>query len=161
MTPSIDDRLQSIIRSLETIVLPSLPATASLAREQAELIIGHLHILQAQLDSSQEFEREELMDAINLAARLVALRSEPELANNASMLEKAIESAQGASDPAGLRLARIELHRHIDSLISTVFAQGSTQAQVVLKDAVFKFETRRIPKDRDMMAVFGFDSQGQ
>ena len=48
MTPTIDDRLASIVRALTEVILPHLPPEASLAQEQAHLAIGHLQIIRAQ-----------------------------------------------------------------------------------------------------------------
>ena len=72
MTPSVDERLASIIRALTEVVLPHLPEDASLAQEQVHLSVGHLQILRAQFDATPAFEREELDDNKALAAALVA-----------------------------------------------------------------------------------------
>src|SRR3546814_13248477 len=72
MTPSTDERIASIIRSLTEVILPHLPADASLAQEQAQLAIGHLQILRLQIDGIQDFEAEELADARLLASELAA-----------------------------------------------------------------------------------------
>src|SRR3546814_11904766 len=70
MTPSVDERFASVIRALTEVVLPHLPADASLAQEQVHLSVGHLQILRAQFDETPAFEREELGDAIVLAGAL-------------------------------------------------------------------------------------------
>src|SRR3546814_19818740 len=70
MTPSVVERVASVIRALTEVVLPHLPADASLAQEQVHLSVGHLQILRAQFDETPAFEREELGDAIVLAGAL-------------------------------------------------------------------------------------------
>src|SRR3546814_16780178 len=70
MTPSTDERIASIIRSLTEVILPHLHADASLAQEQAQLAIGHLQILRLQIDVIQAFEAEETADARLLASEL-------------------------------------------------------------------------------------------
>src|SRR3546814_18301384 len=70
MTPSVDERFASVIRALTEVVLPHLPADASLAQEQVHLSVGHLQILRAQFDETPAFEREEIGDAILLAGEL-------------------------------------------------------------------------------------------
>ena len=67
MTPSTDERIASVIRSLTEVILPHLPADASLAQEQCQLAIGHLQILRLQIDGIQDFEAEELADTRVLA----------------------------------------------------------------------------------------------
>src|SRR3546814_13166270 len=59
MTPSVDERFASVIRALTEVVLPHLPADASLAQEQVHLSVGHLQILRAPFDETPAFEREE------------------------------------------------------------------------------------------------------
>ena len=159
MTPCVDDRLDSIIRALSTIILPSLPDSASLAKEQAELIVGHLQILQSQLDQIPGFEQEELEDAITLANALVPLKNDPALADEAASLSAITEASEKATKPAAIREARIGLHREIDTVIKAVFARGSQQSKAILKTAVGQSEQSRITKDRAMLAAFGFDNQ--
>ncbi len=59
MTPTVDERLASLIRSLSQVVLPHLPPEASLAQEQVHLSLGHLQILRAQIDAAPAFEVED------------------------------------------------------------------------------------------------------
>ena len=77
MNPSVDDRLNSVLRALQTVVLPALPESASLAREQVMLAMGHIQIIQAQRDATPAFEQEELDDIRAMAAAVLALEDAP------------------------------------------------------------------------------------
>ena len=48
--PTVEERLDSIARALEAVIIPSLPEQAKLAIELAQLSIGHLKIVSGQLD---------------------------------------------------------------------------------------------------------------
>ena len=48
------------MRALSEVILPHLPAEASLAQEQVHLCIGHLQIIRGQIDEAPAFERGEL-----------------------------------------------------------------------------------------------------
>lgn len=45
MMPSTELRIRSMLRAIEQIVLPAIPASNSLAQEQAQLVLGHLQVL--------------------------------------------------------------------------------------------------------------------
>ena len=48
MNPSIDLRIRSMLRALQETVIPALDPSDALAREQAGLLVGHLHALSIQ-----------------------------------------------------------------------------------------------------------------
>ena len=73
MLPGIDLRLGNMIKSIEDIVLPALPADESLAREQARLIAGHLAILKEQWRHAVRFEAGSLAAIVDLAWALIPL----------------------------------------------------------------------------------------
>ena len=45
MNPSIELRLRTMIRAVTEVILPAVNPHDSLAQEQAQLLIGHLHAL--------------------------------------------------------------------------------------------------------------------
>ena len=77
MNPSVDDRLNSVLRALQTVVLPALPDSASLAREQVMLAMGQIQIIQAQRDYTPTFEQGELDDLLYMARAILALDEAP------------------------------------------------------------------------------------
>ncbi|HMP55102.1 MAG TPA: hypothetical protein PKD92_00825 [Novosphingobium sp.] len=152
MIPSIDDRLASVVRALSEVILPHLPADASLAQEQVQLCIGHLQILRAQIDAAPAFEREELADAAALAAAL-----DKEIAGcegERTALAAAVAGADG-SDPRGQRQA---IHRAIEGLVGAVSAAGEAGDQAALSRPIIDHEQARARKGRAWGAPFGFDT---
>ncbi len=146
MTPSVDERLASIVRALTDVVLPALPSEAGLAKEQVQLALGHIQILRAQIDAIPAFEAEELADAMALAERLIAIRGA-----DGAALDGALNAARTARTPAAIRAARIAINASIHDVIV------SAPANPAVEQAVLLAETARTEKDRAWFAPFGFD----
>lgn len=151
MTPSIDDRLASIVRALTEVILPHLPPEASLAQEQAHLAIGHIQIIRSQLDAAPAFEREELNDAIALARELAAqVTGGVEAATALAAMDAAVDGGDGSD----VRSQRQAIHDAIDGLVKSADASlGSALATTILTH-----EQARAQKDRKWFAPFGFDT---
>lgn len=158
MTPSVDERLASIVRALTGVVLPSLPAEASLAQEQVQLCIGHLQILRAQLDDSPAFEAGELADAIDLGRALQPCQGSTQTATALAALEAALTQAEAAHDPKATRAARVAVNAAIASVVSAVSVDGDAASRKRLSETILDHEKRRVAKDRRWFAAFGFDS---
>lgn len=154
MTPSTDERIASIIRSLTEVILPHLPADASLAQEQAQLAIGHLQILRLQLDGIQDFETEELADTRVLASELAAaIDGGPRTTAARTRLDAVLED-----DTSGVRGALSAINKAIEELVQAVSADGSEAAKTRLPQLILGHEARRVEKDRRWFLPYGFDT---
>lgn len=149
MTPTVDERLASIIRSLSQVVLPHLPPEASLAQEQVHLMLGHLQILRAQLDAAPGFEAEEASDAAGHGQALAALGG-----TGAAELAGAVTAA-GAQDH---RSAVRTIHAAIDTFIKQAWNDTDPTRRDAVNRLVLEYEAGRSLKDRQWCAPFGFDS---
>lgn len=154
MTPSIDDRLASVIRALTEVVLPHLPPEASLAQEQAQLAIGHLQILRAQIDLAPDFEREETDDYVRLATALsTAVSGGPDTRAATDGLAAAI-----ADTGRHARERRRAVNGAIEVLIDAVRSDGDEGSCARLTSLILEHEHARTQKDRLWCVPFGFDS---
>lgn len=153
MNPSVDDRLNSVLRALQTVVLPALPESASLAQEQVMLAMGHIQIIQAQRDATPAFELQELADVHAMADAVLVIGGAPEsLATQRIALAKAL-----ADESAPPRLASEVIRVAIDALL--VAARNANE--VVYRDAlartILPLGRARARKDREWFAIMGFD----
>jgi len=155
MTPTVDERLASIVRALSEVILPHLPPEASLAQEQVHLCIGHLQILRAQFDAVPAYELEELDDALSVARDLADVVSGGEKTTAALAAMNAAADAADGSDVRGQRAAVLEA---VDALVKAVSADGSGEARSALPGVILRHETPRTLKDRQWFAPFGFDT---
>lgn len=150
MNPSVDDRLGSIIRAMTDIILPALPADASLAREQLSLALGHLQILRLQLDQVPAFEREECEDARALAhAVLQSGAGGPTVVSALQALRQVAVSADSAAP----------INQAIHGVIGAAGADGDREFRMQLATMVIAREEIRSSKDRRWFAPMGFDQE--
>ena len=155
MIPTTDERIASIIRALTEVILPHLPDDASLAQEQGQLAIGHLQILQMQLDAAPEFEREELDDAKAIGEALAATISG---GGDTSAAISALRVALDAADGTDVRGHAKAVKEAIDALVPAVSADGAKGAKAKLTEIILKYERVRTQKDRLWFMPFGFDN---
>jgi hypothetical protein len=153
MIPSVNDRLASVVRALTDVIMPSLPPEAGLAQEQIQLAIGHLQILQAQLDGTPAFEAEEAEDARALGKLLIAA------GEGGAQTTAAIAALKSATDSqATPREARIAIHTAIDRLIKAGAADGGDGFKSKLGKIIIDHQTPRTMKDRKWFELMGFDA---
>ncbi|KWV92146.1 hypothetical protein [Erythrobacter sp. YT30] len=153
MNPSVDDRLNSVLRALETVVLPALPESASLAQEQVMLAMGQIQIIQAQRDVTPEFERGELVDISTMGNAILALGPAPETcAAQHEALKAAL--AKPGNEP---RTAAESVRGAIDDLLVAARQSGEDAYRAQLSKTILPLAKERAGKDREWFAVMGFD----
>lgn len=155
MTPTVDERLASIVRALTEVILPHLPPEASLAQEQVQLSIGHLQILRAQLDAVPAYEREELADALAVATALAEGVSGGSATQSAIA---ALNAAIGAADGSDVRGQTSALNKCVDTLVKAVSHDGGAGDKSALSAIILSHEAKRVEKDRRWFLPFGFDT---
>ncbi|AUX68209.1 hypothetical protein CHX26_00600 [Porphyrobacter sp. HT-58-2] len=153
MNPSVDDRLGSVLRALQTVVLPALPESASLAREQVMLAMGHIQIIQAQRDATPAFEEGELADIRAMAAAVLALDEAPATC----AAERAALAQALADDTAPTRTASEAIRTAIDALLVAAREAGAREYHAALAATILPLGRARARKDREWFAIMGFD----
>jgi hypothetical protein len=153
MIPSVQDRLASVVRALTDVIMPSLPPGAGLAQEQIQLAIGHLQILQAQLDGTAAFETEEANDARALGQSLLAAGT------GGTETLSALAALKAALEPnLDLRASRIAIHDAIDGLVRCSAIDGTPVFRAELGRLIIAHQTPRTIKDRKWFETMGFDA---
>lgn len=154
MNPSVPDRLNSAVRALSCVVLPALPPEASLAREQLQLVIGHLQITLAQYADAPGFEAEESADFAGLAEELLAIADGgAETMAAAGRLRSTVDARHGIPPLE----ATAALQQGIDALLLALAADGAAAARDRSGALVLDHGTTRAVKDRKWFAMMGFD----
>ncbi|MEL6877170.1 MAG: hypothetical protein AAGL68_03630 [Pseudomonadota bacterium] len=147
MNPSVQDRLDSCVRALEHVVLPALPETASLAREQVMLVMGQVQIIRAQLDATPAFEQEEAADLAAMAQAMCDLAGEE---------ADALRSLLAAPDQNIPRDHTAQLQDGIDALLQEYEGNGGVPSDI--SAVVCEHGAIRAQKDRAWFAAMGFDA---
>jgi hypothetical protein len=153
VNPSVDDRLNSVLRALQTVVLPALPESASLAREQVMLAMGHIQIIQAQRDATPTFEEGELADIRAMAAAVLALDEAPATCP----AERAALAAALADTIAPTRTASEAIRTAIDALLVAAGEARAPEYYTALAATILPLGRDRARKDREWFAIMGFD----
>lgn len=153
MNPSVDDRMNSVLRALQTVVLPALPSEASLAREQVMIAMGHLQILQAQRDATPDYEAEELADIRTMAEQIVAAEGSDIACISA---RDAVHQAMRSSDQHP-RVAAEAIREAIDGLLIAAGGAGTEAYHQKLSHIILPQAQLRARKDRGWFAPMGFD----
>ena len=154
MIPTIDERLASVVRALSEVIVPHLPEDASLAREQAQLAIGHIQIIRSQLDAAPAYEREERDDAAALGAALLA--AFPPARHDCPALATLDHEIRFTKSDA--REDRKAINAAITGVIEALGASDCRETSAALSRTVLDFEAKRTEKDRRWFAPFGFDT---
>lgn len=155
MNPSVNDRLDSILRSLTSVILPALPRRASLAQEQTQLIIGQLSILRGQLDTQSAFEAEETEDFVEMGKKIAALASGGTHSQTAIDSLKQQLSTLHKLETSSQRTATVQLS--IDQLLIALKKDGDTTARAAVEAIVLELGSMRAKKDRQWFMPMGFD----
>ncbi len=147
MNPSVQNRLDSCVRALEHVVLPALPDSASLAREQVMLVMGQVQIIRAQLDAAPAFEQAEAEDLASLARAICV-----EAGTRGDKLCALVDSAP--SDVPRERTAAIQ--DAIEALLRSYDDDGGAPAAIA--QIICDHGAKRARKDREWFAAMGFDA---
>jgi hypothetical protein len=154
VNPSVPDRLTSAIRALSYVVLPALPPEASLAREQTQLVIGHLQITLAQYAETPAFEQQEADDFRDLAIAAAQLaEGGTATMTAASALTNALDESKRL--PA---LAQTDtLQKALDVLLVALVEDGDEAASSAIRGKVLEQANHRADVDRRWFSLMGFD----
>ena len=144
MTPSIELRLQTMMRSVQQSILPALDADDSLAQEQVKLLMGHIAALQLQCGKEQgvcDIQNQQLKA---LAENLVA---KAEGGANTQKAVSAMKQAVADDDYMQLSLAT-------ESMLATTDASDAFKAYSW--DAVIAYSVEAAQRGKEWFKPMGF-----
>lgn len=157
MTPSIDDRIVSMMTALREVILPALSMN-SFATEQAKLILAHLGLLRDQVDHSVRYEQLQLGALVAFTAELgahVAGGQRTTVAGQALVLELA--HAADARRPAEVRVVTQAISAALSNLVEAVSIDGTRAFQDQLREALLDHVEHKALQDRAWFAGAGFE----
>ncbi len=154
MNPSVKDRLGSVVRALNGVVLPALPKEASLAQEQVMLAMGHIQIILAQMDAAPGFLAEEASNFAAIGGDIVAAAQGGDATHAAlaALKNTLLDSRTHAPE---MRTAAIQ--DAIDALQLAMAQDGNAAARQAVGAIILKQGAARADKDRRWFAAMGFD----
>ena len=154
MNPSVKDRLGSVLRALNGVVLPALPKEAGLAQEQVMLAMGHIQIILAQMDAAPAFLDDERADLERLGAEIAKVATGgPVTAHAIKALSHLLADTQ-ASAPE-MRTASVQ--DAIDTVLVALANDGDPAARKTVESIILNQGAARAEKDRHWFAAMGLD----
>ena len=155
MTPSVDVRIASMVRTLGDIIIPAIDPDNSLAREQAALLHGHLRMLVEQLPHVATYEQLCLDDMRVVAGELSAAAAGGATTQNAAkQLAAARADTEEQSDK---RSAYNRIGFALEELITAAGVDGDGDFRTVLGKAVIQHGLRQTRRERSWFAMTGLD----
>jgi hypothetical protein len=157
MIPSADDRLSSMLRAMQEVILPALPAQESLAVEQAHLLLGHIALLREQLDRLSQYEQVEAASLVDLASKLVErAQGGAQTMAQVGALE-AVLARQVPQEPCARRAFTEALSIAIEGLIEASGEDGSAAFLAVSTACVLNCGNSISQRDRSWFKSTGFE----
>lgn len=156
MIVSEEVRLTSMISALTGTIVPAL-GDNSFAAEQAALVVGHLQVLRAHLDYSDEYEALEYAQALQLGHALVALsEGGAKTVGAAARLQSELDTPV----PSNIREIR-EADRRVSTAVADLIeAQGQDGSSACIQQStrtVLRHEHTQSIRDRSYFAPFGYE----
>lgn len=157
MNPDLDLRLKSVMKALAEVILPALPPEQRMARDQANLALGHLALLAEQWPYALRYELESLDECLELASALAPQVRDPSLA--AALTDSVARAERLARDDyAAVGAALHAVKAAIDRALADGEGEASLSAAVLA--AVLRYNARRAPRERSWHRASGLDPDG-
>lgn len=157
-------QLQSMIKSMGDVVLPAIDPNNKMAQEQAQLILGMMHLLALRLPLQFHYDIDELQRYAELARELLdetqggteTNAAMAQLARAAASSSAMLERAQTA--PEELEAAVLELRNQIAALVDAVWRDGDADCRQRSSKAVLAASKAQILRERAWFAPQGWDA---
>lgn len=157
MTPSIASRIDSMIQAMGDIILPAIEADKSLAREQAQLVVAHLHLMRQQLAHADAFDRIELAAAVRLGQQLLELAAgEASLTENRQTLQSALSEGERLADRQDAIRA---VNGATENFVRALRLHGGRSSIDAMTSAVLAHTQEQSRRNRIWFASNGFDAE--
>lgn len=157
MTPSIVYRIDSLIQALGDTVLPALGAEQGFAREQAQLVIAHLHLIRQQLPRAAQYDEMELQAARMLGLALLKLVTGHSLLNEAGCALSAALADAVAQEEIQDAIRRADAA--VELFVRNIRRHGDQQLINAMTVAVLAHAREKALRSRIWFAGNGFDAE--
>lgn len=155
MTPNIDIRIVSMIRSMEDVIIPSIDIENSLAMEQANLMINHLKLIKTHWARAADYATLCFDDLANVLNGLSPAGGALTLRAAENFLVLARESSSRAMPEERYR----RLATAVEELLGAAQEDGAADFRDALSANVVHFSWRQARRDRIWFAECGFDAE--
>ncbi len=157
-------QLQTMMKAMKDVVLPAIDPSNQMAQEQAQLVMGMLHLMMSRQPMQFHYDLDELKRYVALSKQLLAeTRGGPltsaELESLLSLVtesEDLISRAQAA--PSELESAVLDLRNKISRLVETLWQDGEQACREPASKAVLAASKEQIIRERAWFSPQGWDA---
>ncbi|MGW0025396.1 hypothetical protein [Rhodococcus sp. NPDC003383] len=151
--------MATLVRALEHVIIPALPAEEVLAREQAALAIVHLTTMAEQYPYMAEYELGCLADMSALAnGLLAATEGGPATSVAARALRQILQDeVDTTTSPSAAHERRNAIASGIDSLLRASAEDGDSSSRTVQHRLIVAHGSRQATRDRAWFRGHGTD----
>lgn len=164
MSVDTEVRARSVIKSLRDVVLPALGEGDGLAKEQVQLSIQHIAMIEGLSDTEAEYQKLCLDYLADVAGRIVegvsgGPRTSEAKSAVASVLAQADLRSAGLAQlrPSRLRSIRTALSESLSTLVHESAVDGKPESRTFLTGLLLEHGTRQADLDRSRYARAGLD----
>lgn len=157
MNPSVEDRIASMMRALQDVILPAVQCRPGLAEEQVYLVLGHLQQLADQINLVPRCDRSTSRLLVDLATELVEMASGgPQTLSCVQAVDKAkLYCLEAAPEDARSAIERLGVA--VDALIIAAHCDGSTEYRRTLAESVLRHGALSSTLARSWFVATGFE----
>jgi hypothetical protein len=151
MLPDFTIRINNLIKAMEKTIIPALDPKNGLAQEQAALLIGHLKILNEQIDGAYVYECGSYRNMVTLAANLLrAIDGGTATQAAASDLNALLCNLpeQLPLTPERVNQLTTALGTAVDNLINSAYQDGTAAAKGHVFDSVLNYNNKQSARER-------------
>lgn len=157
-------QIQTMIKAMTDVVIPAVDPNNQLACEQAQIVLGMLHLMATRLPWQFDYDLDELARALNLSAEVLEKGRGGSHTQNALLaLEQATSDARSilgaATSPETLEHAILELRTQTSAAIHALWIDGDPDCRHTIGRAVLDVSKEQIDRERSWFAPQGWDSQ--
>lgn len=158
-------QIPTLIKALTDVVLPAVDPNNKLAQEQAQLVIGSLHLIAQRLPLQARYDRHELGSFLELGNQLEReAAGSPELtAAFASLATSAAKGrgllARAGADPAEIEAANLALRESIGLVVQAAATLSHASQRKAIESAVMAHAKEMLLRERAWLALQGWEGK--
>lgn len=154
-----DGQLKTMIKAMTDVVIPSVDSGNELAMEQAQLIVGMLHLMARQLPLQFQFDRDELDRLIETAKDVAQLEDTGENSTlRASIAQASALLAECRVDPEELHHAVRGMREIICAAVDHINAPGRDPVIATrLETIILAMSKQQLIRDRVLLLPQGWE----
>jgi hypothetical protein len=155
MRPEI--QIRSMIKALTEVVIPAVSSDNKLAVEQAQLVVGMLKLMQAQIPLQFRFDVDELRRLVDTAGTLGAMEATEDgacvaLAGVAQARDRAADIlSRCGADPGELHAEIMRMRASLCTLVDACAAGGRTDERARIEAVLLAMSKEQLLRDRVLM----------